>query len=59
VYKFGYENQEEYIKDAQKKFSLLESGILGKPSARLLIINVCSFSLYINMKLTDFLGNGG
>lgn len=31
---------EAYKKGAQKKFSLLETGIIQKPSTRLLLINV-------------------
>jgi hypothetical protein len=38
--KFGYGSVEEMKKDAQKRFSLLDNGILDKPSARLLLINV-------------------
>jgi hypothetical protein len=41
--KHGYTNVEEYKNGVQKKFSLLELGILEKPSTRLLLINV-SFS---------------
>lgn len=37
--KHGYKTVEEYKEGAQKKFSLLESGILDKPSARLLLVN--------------------
>lgn len=42
--KHGYKSVEEYKKGAQKKFSLLENGIIQKPSTRLLLINV-SFTL--------------
>ena len=38
--KHGYETMEEFRKGAQKKFSLLETGIIEKPSTRLLLINV-------------------
>lgn len=38
--KFGYGSVEEMKKDAQKRFSLLDNGILDKPSARLFLINV-------------------
>lgn len=38
--KYGFESAEEYIQGAQKKFSLLEAGILDGPSTRLLLINV-------------------
>lgn len=37
--KHGYSNVEDY-NGVQKKFSLLELGILDKPSTRLLLINV-------------------
>jgi len=42
--KHGYSSVEEYKSGVQKKFSLLETGILQKPSTRLLLINV---SLYL------------
>lgn len=38
--KHGYDSVEEYKAGAQKKFSLLENGILEKPSTRLLLVNV-------------------
>ena len=38
--KHGYSNVEDYKNGVQKKFSLLELGILEKPSTRLLLINV-------------------
>lgn len=38
--KHGYKNVDDYKKGVQKKFSLLESGLLDKPSTRLLLINV-------------------
>lgn len=41
--KHGYDSVEEYKKGVQKKFSLLETGIIKGPSTRLLLINV-SFS---------------
>lgn len=37
--KHGYKNVDDYKKGVQKKFSLLESGLLDKPSTRLLLIN--------------------
>ncbi|MCJ1225198.1 hypothetical protein MMC12_001847 [Toensbergia leucococca] len=37
--KFGYPNVEDMKLDARKRFSLLENGILDKPSCRLLLIN--------------------
>ncbi len=40
--KHGYETVEEYKAGVQKKFSLLETGIIQKPSTRLLLINVRS-----------------
>jgi len=40
AFKHGYTTAEEYKKDALQKFSLLENGILEKPSTRLLLINV-------------------
>ena len=38
--KFGYEDVEELKKDGKSRFSLLENGILDKPCARLLLVNV-------------------
>lgn len=38
--KHGYDSVDEYKKGVQKKFSLLETGIIQKPSTRLLLINV-------------------
>jgi len=43
AYKFGYETVEEYARDSQKTFSLLEVGLLDKPSAPLLLVNVSMF----------------
>ncbi|KAM7201430.1 Alpha/Beta hydrolase fold [Naviculisporaceae sp. PSN 640] len=37
--KHGYDSVEEYKAGVQKKFSLLETGIIQKPSTRLLLIN--------------------
>jgi hypothetical protein len=37
--KHGYNTAEDFKLDAQKKFSLLETGILDQPSSNLLIIN--------------------
>lgn len=42
--KYGFEDDvEAYLDGAQKKFSLLETGILEMPSTRLLLVNVCSY----------------
>lgn len=38
--KFGFSSVEEFVEQSQKKFSLVETGIVHKPSARLLLINV-------------------
>lgn len=38
--KHGFNSVEAYKEGVQKKFSLLENGIIQKPSARLLLINV-------------------
>ena len=40
--KHGFDSVEEYKAKAQKKFSLLETGIIHKPSTRLLLVNVSS-----------------
>lgn len=37
--KYGYETEEQFLDNAQKEFSLLELGIVNKPSCRLLLIN--------------------
>lgn len=37
--KHGYSSVEEYKKGAQKKFSLLETGIIQEPSTKLLLVN--------------------
>jgi len=37
--KHGYKSADEYKEGVQKKFSLLETGIIDKPSTRLLLIN--------------------
>ncbi|KAH7304150.1 Alpha/Beta hydrolase protein [Stachybotrys elegans] len=37
--KHGYDSVDEYKKHAKHKFSLVESGILNKPSTRLLLLN--------------------
>ena len=38
--KFGYDTVEDFMKESQKNFSLVDSGIVLQPSARLLLINV-------------------
>lgn len=38
--KHGYDSVEEYKAGVQKKFSLLETGVIKGPSTRLLLINV-------------------
>jgi hypothetical protein len=37
--KHGYTSVQEYKEGVQKKFSLLETGVVDKPSTRLLLIN--------------------
>jgi pimeloyl-ACP methyl ester carboxylesterase len=37
--KFGYKTEEEFLDQAQKDFSLVELGVVEKPSCRLLLIN--------------------
>lgn len=39
--KYGYENEQEFVKNAQKKFSLVETGVLDQDNCRLLMLNVC------------------
>ena len=38
--KHGYTTMKEFRKDAQRRFSLLETGVIQQPSTRLLLINV-------------------
>jgi hypothetical protein len=38
--KYGYDNEQEFVKDAQKKFSLVETGVLDQDNCRLLLLNV-------------------
>lgn len=38
--KFGYENVEDFKENAQKTFSLAETGVLKQESTRLLLVNV-------------------
>lgn len=38
--KYGYASTEEFIRDSQKKFSLVETGIVDQPNCRLLLLNV-------------------
>ena len=38
--KFGFASTEELFKEAQTKFSLVSTGIVQKPSCRLLLVNV-------------------
>lgn len=40
--KHGFDSVDEYKAKVQKKFSLLETGIILKPSTRLLLVNVRS-----------------
>ncbi|KAJ6107519.1 Heptaketide hydrolyase ayg1 [Penicillium sp. IBT 18751x] len=37
--KYGYKSAEEFIKNAQKKFSLVETGVMDQPNCRLLMLN--------------------
>ncbi|KAJ5908538.1 Heptaketide hydrolyase ayg1 [Penicillium taxi] len=37
--KYGYANKEDFIENAQKKFSLVETGIVDQPNCRLLLLN--------------------
>lgn len=42
--KYGYDNVEDFVQNAQKKFSLIETGIVQQDNCRLLLLNV-SFRL--------------
>jgi dienelactone hydrolase len=37
--KFGYATEDEFLDNAQKEFSLVELGVVEKPSCRLLLVN--------------------
>ncbi|EPS34488.1 hypothetical protein PDE_09452 [Penicillium oxalicum 114-2] len=37
--KYGYSSTEDFIENAQKKFSLVETGIMDQPNCRLLLLN--------------------
>jgi hypothetical protein len=39
--KYGYDSAEDFVKNAQKKFSLVETGVMDQPNCRLLMLNVC------------------
>ena len=41
--KFGFSSVEAFKEEAQRKFSLVEQGVVQKPSTRLLLINVRSY----------------
>ena len=49
--KHGYDSVEDYKDGVQKKFSLLETGVIQKPSCRLLLINVSNL-VYLMNKFT-------
>lgn len=38
--KYGYESTEDFVQNAQKKFSLVETGVVDQPNCRLLLLNV-------------------
>ena len=44
VEKWGYESVKAMKKDALKRFSLLEGGVLDQPSTKLLLINVSTLA---------------
>lgn len=46
--KFGFQSVEDFKKDGQRKFSLLDNGIVKRPSCRLLLLNVSLFLSTIN-----------
>ena len=56
--KHGFSSVAEYKANAQKKFSLLEAGILKKPATRLLLINVgCFLGFAEGLALLTFTGH--
>lgn len=40
--KYGYDSTEDFIQNSQKKFSLVETGVVDQPNCRLLLLNVCA-----------------
>lgn len=38
--KYGYPSAKEFEENAQKKFSLIETGVMDQPNTRLLLLNV-------------------
>ncbi|KAH8896172.1 yellowish-green 1-like protein [Thozetella sp. PMI_491] len=46
AFKFGYESIDEYTADAKQRFSLLETGIFDKKSAKLMLINGMEDSIF-------------
>jgi hypothetical protein len=57
--KHGYASKEEFVVGAQKKFSLLENGILDLLSTRLLLINVSdSLNLRCEFGLIEWMCRG-
>lgn len=51
--KFGYTDVADFEKNAQKKFSLVETGVVDQPNCRLLMLNVCVLSSpFVNSVLT-------
>jgi hypothetical protein len=51
--KFGFQNVEDFKKDGQKKFSLLDNGIVKNPSCRLLLLNVSLFLSSFKTSICD------
>lgn len=51
--KHGFHSVQEYKAKAQKKFSLLENGILQMPSTRLLLVNVGRLSRPVSQGSAD------
>ena len=47
--KHGYTTVEEYKTGVQRKFSLLETGVIHRPSTRLLLVNVSVFLPFISV----------
>jgi hypothetical protein len=46
--KYGYSTTKEFEENAQKKFSLIETGVMDQPNCRLLLLNVC-----VSLELED------
>lgn len=47
--KYGYSSAKEFEENAQKKFSLIETGVMDQPNTRLLLLNVSGFFFHVGV----------